>query len=330
MFRPLLIALGTRAKNVNTRRFIWLSVLLFTCPVISYASGGNAALASHRWIHGSEDCVTNQDPPIETYKYDEDTYVLRQNKCLSYEAPFIYVMFGSHTVFVQDTGATEDAGKFPLYETVRTLVEARQPEHSQPLKLLVIHSHSHGDHKAADAQFKGVPNVTLIEPNEKGLKGFLASLESAGGVIDLGGRELSVLPIPGHQAESIAIYDPHTKWLLTGDTIYPGIISVLDWDEYRASIETLVNFASSHKVSAVLGSHIEMSKTPSVVYERGTIYQPEEASLVLPVEVLSKVSTGLAKTEGKRQTVMTDSVVVESISFPVRVLIRFLKMVGVG
>ena len=39
-----------------------------------------------------------------------------------------------------------------------------------------------------------------------------------GAVIDLGGRELTPYPIPGHQEASIAVSDPHTQWLLTGDT----------------------------------------------------------------------------------------------------------------
>lgn len=312
------------------RRVTWLSALLFSFPIISPASEGIAGLAGHRWIHGSEDCATNQDPSIETYQFDHVTYVLRQNKCVNYEAPFMYVLFGAETVLVQDTGATDDADNFPLYETVHELVEARQSEESKPLQILVIHSHSHGDHKAADAQFKGKPNVTVIEPNEEGLADFLSSLEASGGVLDLGDRELNVFPIPGHQSESIAIYDSHTKWLLTGDTVYPGTVSVLDWDEYTASLETLVGFASRHEVSAVLGSHIEMSKTPSLAFDRGSTFQPDEASLVLPVAVLHEISAALSQTRGKRQTITTDFVIVEPIPLSVRLLIRLLKMVGVG
>jgi hydroxyacylglutathione hydrolase len=312
---------------MRNRLSVLLPALLLASPTLVHAVSGNAALASHRWIHGAEDCSTNQDPSIETYKFDEDTYVLRQNKCVDYEAPFIYVLFGSHTVLIQDTGAIEDAASFPLYETVRGLVEKRQADQSPPLRILVIHSHSHGDHKAADAQFRGMPHVTLIEPNHAGLKGFLDSDKSGAGetIVDLGGRQLTIFPIPGHQAESIA----HTKWLLTGDTVYPGIISVLDWDEYRSSVVKLVQFAAAHDVSAVLGSHIEMSNTPSVVYERGTTFQPAEASLILPVEILHELSVGLAKAQGKRREVVTDTVIVKSVPLPARVLIRFLKMLGV-
>ena len=137
-------------KNLRT---ICLLNILFIWPLLSVAEG-NDDLANYRWIHGSQDCSTDRNPAIETYQFDEDTYVLRQNKCVNYEAPFIYVLFGSHTVLVQDTGATEEPEKFPLYETVRALVEKHRPDQAQPLKILVIHSHSHGDHKAADDQFK--------------------------------------------------------------------------------------------------------------------------------------------------------------------------------
>jgi len=327
-----------RAKKealVNNMRNILptlLSVLLLASPALAHAASGNTALASHRWIHGAEDCSTNQDPAIETYQFDQDTYILRQNKCTDYEAPFIYVLFGSHTVLIQDTGATEEAAQFPLYETVLGLVEKRRADPSRPLKILVLHSHSHGDHKAADAQFKGMPNVTLVEPNQAGVNEFLDSNRSATGetIVDLGERQLSIFPIPGHQAESIALYDSHTKWLLTGDTIYPGIISVLDWDEFRSSLEKLLQFTTDHKVSAVLGSHIEMSNTPSVVYERGTTFQPEEASLVLPVEVLGELSTAITKARGKQDEVVTDTMIIRSIPLPAKLLNRFLKMLDVG
>src|SRR5688572_19687555 len=97
--------------------------------------------------HGSKDSADNQDPAFELPRFDADSYTLRQNKCVDFEAPFIYVLFGQHTVFVLDTGATEDPSQFPLYETVRSLVaQGNYPK----TRFLVAHSHSHGDHRAAD------------------------------------------------------------------------------------------------------------------------------------------------------------------------------------
>jgi glyoxylase-like metal-dependent hydrolase (beta-lactamase superfamily II) len=298
---------------------------------LAFASVESTSLASHVWIHGAVDCSESRDPAIETFKVDEDTYILRQSKCVDYEAPFIYVLFGEQTVLVQDTGATSEADKFPLYDTVAELVRNRSSRTETALEVLVIHSHSHGDHTAADAQFRGKPNVTVVAPGKRGLEDFLSSLGTEDEkLIDLGGRVLTIFRVPGHQSESVAIYDPHTTWLLTGDTVYPGIISVLDWEKYRASVEQLVDFSKTHEISAVLGSHIEMSQTPGVPYERGSTFQQNEASLVLPVAILTELKRSLDKAGGKRQELNVGSVIVRPVPFPARVLIRTLKFFGVG
>ena len=83
-----------------------------------------------------------------------------------------------------------------------------------------------------------------------------------------------VLPIPGHHGQSIALYDPKTKWLLTGDTVYPGKIYVQDWTQYRASIARLLAFTQNHPVEAIMGSHIEMTTRPGEHYPIGSQYHP--------------------------------------------------------
>jgi hydroxyacylglutathione hydrolase len=310
--------------------FRLLAAAALLMPAISIAANDVAALADHVWIHGAEDCAKNSDPAIETFKFDEDTYILRQNKCVSAEAPFIYVLFGSHTVLVQDTGATPEAEKFPLYDTVLGLIGKRPSGQDDALKILVTHSHNHSDHNAADGQFQGKPNVTVVAPTKQGLNGFLASLNAPLGTekaksIDLGGREITIFAIPGHQSDSVAVYDARTKWLLTGDAVYPGIISVLDWKGYFSSIDRLVQFAATHEVSAVLGSHIEMSKTPGVPYERGTVFQPNEAGLALPASALNELKASLDNTGGKHQEVISGSIIVREVPWAARMLIRALK-----
>lgn len=245
-------------------------------PVIA-----STALDEKGWIHGSPDCARNQDPAIEVLEVDEATYVLRQNKCVHFEAPFSYVLFGTHTVFVQDTGATADAALFPLYETVRGLIQKRG---NPTLQILVSHSHSHSDHTAADSQFRGQPGVTLIEPNARALRAHFGFKDWPEGQaeIDLGGRRLTVLPTPGHQEEALAVHDPHTGWLLTGDTFYPGRILVKHWAPYRDSIARLLAFSTHQRVTALLGGHLEMSRG-GVLYPVGSTFQPDEASLALTV-----------------------------------------------
>src|SRR5262245_8526354 len=204
-------------------------------------AGAAQDVATHAWIHGSEDCSKNRDPEIEVFQVDSDTYILRQNKCVHFEAPFIYVLIGEHTAFVQDTGATSDPSRFPLYETVQGLIVRRT---GRALPILVTHSHSHADHIAGDAQFRGKVGVTLVEPNAKAVREYFGFANWPEGLtkIDLGARSLYVVPAPGHQDESVAVYDSRTRWLLTGDSVYPGRLYVKDWEEYRSSIGRLVEF----------------------------------------------------------------------------------------
>ena len=70
-----------------------------------------------KWIHGSPDCRANADPPHQVHALDEATYVIRQNKCLSYEAPFIYLLLGNRRGLLLDSGAPPPPGKpLPIRE----------------------------------------------------------------------------------------------------------------------------------------------------------------------------------------------------------------------
>jgi hydroxyacylglutathione hydrolase len=282
------------------------------------------------WIHGSEDCASNRDLPIDVLAFDATTYVLRQNKCVHFEAPFIYVLIGDHTVFVQDTGATAEADRFPLYQVVHDLVGQRERTTGKELRILVAHSHSHGDHTAGDAQFHGQPRVSLVEPTAEAVSkhfGF-AQWPQGQSTLDLGGRALVFLPIPGHQEESLAVYDQQTGWLLTGDTLYPGRLYVNDWVEYKASIRRLVDFSRSHTISAVMGTHIEMSATGEL-FPPGSTYQPNEAPLALTVGDLLLLNQRLDKSGDEPTELKMDKFAVVPIGTVQRMLGRILKVLGV-
>lgn len=98
---------------------------------------------------------------------------------------------------------------------------------------------------------------------------------------DLGERELTILAVPGHLDDHIAVYDSRTRIVLSGDTFYPGFLFVNDRRAYRQSIARLAHFASSHPVRFFLGSHVEMTSTPRLSYRYGTTYQPVEHALPL-------------------------------------------------
>ena len=303
----------------------WL--IAFAMCALSAQVGASGVLAEKSWNHGSADCATNQDPAIEVFEFDSDTYILRQNKCVNFEAPFIYVLFGKHTVFIQDTGASADAGEFPLYDTVQSLIAQR---HRHELKILVTHSHSHRDHRAADPQFRGKPGVTLIEPNAKDVReyfGFSAWPEGSA-TVDLGGRLLEVVPAPGHQDEGIAVYDSRTGWLLTGDNLYPGRLYVKNWNEYRSSMRRLVEFSKSHRISAVLGTHIEISSSGKL-FEAGSTFQPDEADLALTAQDLSKLDQALQAAGNEPKEIVLAKFVVVPIGAFWRMLSNVLGWLGV-
>lgn len=268
-----------------------------------------SSLQQKKWIHGSADCESNTDPAIDVFRYDQSSYILRQNKCLSFEAPFIYIIFGEERVLVLDTGATESALEFPLYETVQSLMAESGTVAERDL--LVVHSHSHGDHKAGDSQFEGKEKVTVVEANNAAINEFFVFKEwpENEAYIDLGGRKLTIIPTPGHQEESIAVYDPHTKWLLTGDTLYRGYIYVKHWDEYKKSIARLAEFSQTYELSAVLGAHIEMTNEAGEYYAIGTTYQPNEPSLALTSANLVALNSELEKSDTPTKIIADEFVV---------------------
>jgi hydroxyacylglutathione hydrolase len=314
--------MATPALGIRLRA--WLIVLAaLVSPVHGTASSG---MAEKVWNHGSADCAKNRDPAIEVYQFDADTYILRQNKCVHFEAPFVYVLFGEHTVFVQDTGATADPERFPLHDTVRSVMAQRNV---QEHKILVTHSHGHADHKAADAQFRGGPGVTLVEPSAKAVREYFGfgRWPEGSATVDLGDRVLEIIPAPGHQDEGLAVYDSRTGWLLTGDNLYPGRLSVKNWNEYRSSIGRLVEFSKSHRIAAVLGTHIEISKSGRL-FEPGSTFQPDEASLALTVEDLAQLDQALTAAGDEPKDIVTARVVVVPMGPFARMLSSLLGWLG--
>ncbi|MFF2040967.1 MBL fold metallo-hydrolase [Kitasatospora sp. NPDC058170] len=249
-----------------------------------------------RWIHGSESARHNTDPEIQVHHYDEHTVVLRQNMAVNYEAPFLFLLFGDERAVLLDTGATASPAYFPLRRVVDELVARWLERHPRTgYRLLVLHSHGHGDHVAGDAQFAGRPDTVVVDAKLATVREFLGLGDDPDrpALLDLGGRVLSCLAGPGHHEAAITYYDPFTGFLLTGDTVYPGRLYVADWDAYVATIDRLIAFAAAHPVSHVLGCHIEMTDRPGVDYPIRYTYQPDEPPLQMTVGQLRDIRRAL-------------------------------------
>ena len=290
--------------------------LLFTLSWACTPSTPLPDLYAEAWIHGSPDCSTNTDPLIQVLQYDQDTWILRQNKCTNYEAPFMFLFFGKDRALLMDTGATEGQDSFPLYETVKKIMLARSKA-SASLPLVVAHTHKHGDHYAADGQFKGKSNVDLVGLEVEDVQAFFGINNWPNEPVDfdLGGRNLTIIPIPGHQAASIAVYDPATQILLTGDSFYPGRLYVGDWPAFRQSIKRLVDFTGTQEISYILGNHIEMSQTPGQDYPMGTTYQPQELALPLNTSDLDVLAKALEELGDSPQKAVYDRFIIYPVDW---------------
>ncbi len=246
----------------------------------------NVDLDQVKWIHGARDCSRSTDPLLQVVAFDDDTFVLRQSKCFNFEGNFLYLLFGTERAILFDTGASPGPNAqgqvLPLRRTVDDIIARRNPLPDN-LKLIVAHTHSHGDHVYWDREFENRPATLIVGHAVADVMAFfgLPNWPEGEATLDLGGRRLTILPLPGHEAAHIAVFDPRTGILLTGDTLYPGKLTVSDWSAYRQSAARLAAFADQHPVSVVLGNHIEMKKTARELYTVGTTYQPEEHSLPL-------------------------------------------------
>jgi glyoxylase-like metal-dependent hydrolase (beta-lactamase superfamily II) len=254
-------------------------------------------LGFDRWEHGLPRRGSTPAAPIHVQAFGEDTWVLRQAKLVCYEAPFMYLLRGSDRSLLVDTGAVSDARRFPLRLTVDEIIGKDGP-------LLVVHTHGHGDHVAADRQFSDRANTVLVNRDLPSVYEFfgwssptsqgpgattLTDVGSLKASIELGDRRIDVIPTPGHHATSISFSDSLTRWLLSGDTVYPGRLYVQDYPAFRVSLDRLVELAESNRASYVLGCHVEMTSVPGRDYPIGCTYQPDEPPLEMSVEQLVAV-----------------------------------------
>ena len=245
------------------------------------------------WNHGR-----SGEPPLQVHAYDENTVVLRQSKTTSYEAPFLFLLFGTDRALLLDSGATEDPQVFPLRTTVDRLVDewlARHPRDGY--ELVIAHTHGHGDHVAGDGQFADRPATTVVAREVEAVRSFFGFDErwpDQTVTFDLGGRVLELLGSPGHHRASVTVYDPWTGMLFTGDTVLPGRLYVEDSVAYQATLQRLVDFAATRPVTHVVGCHVEMTDRPGRDYPLGATYQPHERALPLTPAHLTQIRDAMA------------------------------------
>ena len=196
-----------------------------------------------------------------------------------------WLVLGEERALLFDTGM----GLAPIRPVVQELTG---------LPVVVLNSHTHYDHMGGNAEFETIlaldsdygrhnaagwdhdtvsgeldPQALCAEklpgfdPTSFRVRPFRPTgLVADGDVIDLGGRRLEVLRLPGHSPDSIALLDRALGLLWPGDTFYEGQIWLYfpgtDLDAYARSVRHLASLVPG--VRRVLPSH----NTPVVAPER--------------------------------------------------------------
>lgn len=278
-------------------------------PDAATATCAGAMPAAGAWLDGTTCDGPDGAIDVEVHRVDADTFILRQSLCTSFEAPFLFLLFGEHTALLEDTGA----GGIDVVAAVDAVIAQRLAERGQDgIDLLVVNSHSHGDHVAGNAAFAARARTTVVGASVAAIEERFGLVWPDGqAAIDLGRRLVDLVPIPGHQAAHLALFDRGARLLLTGDTLYPGRLYVDDFAAYRASVHRLVEMTAARPPCHVLGTHIELSQTPGDDYPLGATVHPAERALALDAAHLVELAAAVdAMAAAPRLEVHDDFIVV--------------------
>jgi glyoxylase-like metal-dependent hydrolase (beta-lactamase superfamily II) len=281
-----------------------LLVLLFSVNVQAQFQDPNGGdlergVLPQKWMTGGPRCM--EVPEWQVHEYNPDLYILRQSGCTDAEMPFLYLFFGKDRGLLWDTGSRNGNLAPAFQHVVHNWLERN---HRTNITVIVMHSHSHEDHTFGDSALQALNDpaipILFVPAKIPDTQSFfdIASWPNDLGKVDLGGRELNIVPLPGHDVVSVALYDRRTGILLTGDSLYPGRLYVRDFPAFKASTERLITFIEGKPVAHILGNHIEQSRTPFVDYPIGSIYHPNEHVLDLTFGTLLELDDALKSMNG--------------------------------
>ncbi len=158
---------------------------------------------------------------------DANTYAIGEPRY--YQANYSYLLLGQHRALLFDAGS----GTRDIRGVVARLTR---------LPVTVMPSHLHYDHTGGIAPFTSVAMIDLpatradvrrdrLTPRRYEFLGMIDGLPpptftvtewlKPGATLDLGGRLLEVIHVPGHTPSSAALYDATAHQLFAGDFIYP-------------------------------------------------------------------------------------------------------------
>ncbi|MFT5013440.1 MAG: hydroxyacylglutathione hydrolase [Patiriisocius sp.] len=277
-----------RLDQMMKMTIILLTLLLSqpTMAALDFTDSGPApGNMRFAWVHGSLSAKANTDVRVQVHRYNEHTYILRQNPAVHWEAPFMYLLFGEKQVVLLDTGATSEDDYFPLRQTVDALIERwQQANDISDVQLIVLPLGSELSQTQGLGQFEGRANTSIMAATAGGRGLLMAGKERIS--FDLGGRDLTLLKTPGLDEFAVTLYDPWTDLMFTGNTFYAGRLVIRNFDAYKDSLKRLVAFSDEQPVKWLMGGRIEMSDYPGVDYRLRSNFRPREHSLQIPASLL--------------------------------------------
>lgn len=245
--------------------------------------------------------VATADSWFEVYKIRPGIFAIYEPHQL--EEVISYLILGSDRALLFDTGM----GISNIQAVVAGLTK---------LPVSVLNSHTHNDHVGDNWRFTDIygMDTEFTRTNARGSKedaqaelapdeicgslppGFDAKAYATrpflithwlhdGDQIDLGGRVLKVINVPGHTPDSIALLDEKNGLLFTGDSFYAGPIYLYrpetDLDAYLASEQKLASLAPHLRL--LLPSHNVPVASPSMLPKVVSAMQQVRGGEVKPI-----------------------------------------------
>jgi len=223
---------------------------------------------------------------FEVYEVESGVWAIYEP--FQWQEVISYLIIGAESAVLFDTGN----GIGNIWSIVSQLTD-------KPVR--VLNSHSHFDHIGGNYQFDEILSVStpFSVSKTRGLKNEEILLEVSpealckdlphgvnredhqtrpysisgviedGDVLDLGGRRLEVLHVPGHTDDAIALLDRDAGFLWSGDSFYEGPIWLFapetDLASYQASVARMATLASDLK--AVFPAHNTPRADPALLVE---------------------------------------------------------------
>ncbi len=228
---------------------------------------------------------------FEVYEIEPSIFAIHEP--YQWQEVISWLIVGEETALLFDTG--NGIGN------IREVVDALT---TKPVS--VLNSHSHYDHVGGNHQFdeiitfgtdfskdraKGLKTDDLalevspdalcrkppenVTPDTHEIHGYtLTATVADGDTIDLGGRKLEILHLPGHTDDALAIVDREAGFLWSGDSFYEGPIWLYapetDLEAYGKSVARLADIAPS--LNAVFPAHNTPRADPQLLVELETAF----------------------------------------------------------